>query len=110
MQQHAVVALGKLRDNRAYSPILQTIEDSKDEILRAEAIAAIGYLPDKRVLAILYKYLDDKNANFRLHAVHGLMYQGMKESITKLKLMLKDPDENVRRAAAMAIDEISASD
>ncbi len=110
VQQHAVVALGKLRDNRAYSPILQTIEDSKDEILRAEAIAAIGYLPDKRVLAILYKYLDDKNANFRLHAVHGLMYQGMKESITKLKLMLKDPDENVRRAAAMAIDEISASE
>lgn len=110
VQQHAVVALGKLRDNRAYNPILQIIEDGNDEILKAEAIAAIGFLPDKRVQVILYKYLDDKNPGFRLHAVHGLMYQGMKESITKLKLMLKDPDENVRRAAAMAINEISASD
>lgn len=110
VQQHAVVALGKLRDNRAYGPILQIIEDSDDEILKAEAIAAIGYLSDNRIPAILYKYLDDKNPNFRLHAVYGLMYHGMKESLTKLKVMLMDPDENVKRAAAMAIDKISASE
>ena len=109
VQQHAVVALGKLRDNRAYSPILKIIEDGKDEILKAEAIAAIGFLPDKRVSAILYEYLDDKNPNFRLHAIHGLMYQGVKESITKLNLMLNDPDKNVRSAAAMAIDQIRTS-
>jgi len=109
VQQHAVVALGKLRDNRAYSPILKIIEDGKDEILKAEAIAAIGFLPDKRVSAILFEYLDDKNPNFRLHAIHGLMYQGVKESITKLNLMLNDPDKNVRSAAAMAIDQIRTS-
>lgn len=110
VQQHAVVALAKLRDIRAFAPISEIIENGSGEVLQAEAIAAIGFLPDKRALDVLYKYADDKNPNLRLHAVHGLMYQGKKESLKKLELMLKDPDENVRKAAAMAIDEISASD
>ena len=71
---------------------------------RAEAIAALGTMvPTPRVLHLIEKALDDKDASIRQVAAMNLGQMHARRSIPKLRKALDDPAPEVSFAAAKAL-------
>jgi len=111
-----IAALGRLGDERAMEPLLETLlrEDDAagddddyddDEELREAAARALGQIGGERAVAGLVKALHDKSDDVRGAAAEALGEDGQK-AVEALLGALKDKQDGVRLKAANALGRL----
>ena len=106
----AITALGKIGDPAAIDPIL-SIQRNGSVAIRRKTIPALARFRDKRAVEALIAALADQNEEVRQSAASGLGEVGDQGVVVQLeRLADKDPSEDVRAAAAQAIQRLRAQD
>jgi HEAT repeat protein len=106
----AIAALGKIGEPSAIEPIL-SVQRSGSVAVRRKAIGALAQFRDKRAVEALTLALADQNEEVRQSAAAGLGEVGDQRSVAQLeRLADKDASQDVRTAAAQAIQRIRAQE
>jgi HEAT repeat protein len=105
-KEHAASALGLIKDMRAFSPLLETLQSTDRIGVRAHVAYGLGLLGNKRAVEPLIKSLRDSSPSIRAHAAMALGLLGDKRALDALTDALKDPSKIVRREAALAREKI----
>jgi HEAT repeat protein len=106
----AITALGKIGDPAAIDPIL-SLHRSGSVAVRRKTIPALARFRDKRAVEVLTAALADQNEEVRQSAAAGLGEVGDQGAVSQLeRLADKDPSQDVRAAAAQAIQRIRAQE
>jgi HEAT repeat protein len=104
-----VWALGELQDASAAREVVPMLRDP-DSAMRATAAEALGEMKSARTGAALVGALTDRAASVREAAVRALDDLREHSAIPALEgMVLNDPDPDIRRAAANALGDFSAS-
>jgi HEAT repeat protein len=102
----AVYVLGTLKDNSSTRDIVELLEDSDDRI-RQEASLTLGKNGDKRAVPYLMKALEDKSPGVRWRAASSLANLNAKESIAKIKEILKkETDQTAKENLQKSLDKL----
>ncbi len=113
VQRSAVLALGRVNDDRAFERLLVLLRKGPPQVRAAAARAmtqhARGSGPDaqakqKVVVPALQKALDDPNLEVVIGAAENLGTLGVPEVGPVLTALLRHPSESVRQAAAQALE------
>jgi len=94
----AIAVLGMYDDDRAIQE-LEAVMNSTCERVRLDVATAFGDSPHKSAIKLLLKMQDDKYWFVRLRVAQGLKKIKSKESLAALRMLLKDDNEDVRKAA-----------
>lgn len=106
----AIAALGKIGDPSAIDPIL-SIHRGGSVAVRKKTIAALAQFRDRRAVEAMIVALADQNEEVRQSAAAGLGEVGDQRVVAQLELLAdKDPSQDVRAAAAQAIQRIRAQE
>jgi hypothetical protein len=106
----AAPARGGIRDLRTVRSLVATLED-KDSTVQIRAARALGELGDAGALASLIAKLEKKDWLMRKASASALGKIGDNRAVESLTTALeKDRDEEVRSAAAEALQAIKAQD
>ena len=106
----AIAALGKIGDPSALDPIL-SIHRGGSVAVRKKTIVALAQFRDRRALDALTLALADQNEEVRQSAAAGLGEVGDGRVVAQLeRLADKDPSQDVRTAAAQAIERIRSQE
>lgn len=106
----AITALGKIGDPAAIDPIL-SIQRNGSVAIRRKTIPALARFRDKRAVEALIAALADQNEEVRQSAAAGLGEVGDQGVVVVLeRLADKDPSQDVRSAAAQAVQRLRAQD
>lgn len=113
VRSHAAEALGKLApgDEEVEGALAELLSDSQ-WLVRYHAAAALARMGHPNmVMHILLKGAKHRDPQVRIHALATLEASGpeAKEGIRAIKEALKDEDEQVRKAAAEALEKIQAA-
>src|SRR5262249_18576999 len=95
LQQAAAAALARLGDPRAVEPLLVTVAQHSDVLVKVAAIQALGQLGDARALHSLLAVLRDPDPNMRRAAAEALGLLGDPHAIAPLLSLLDDQDTQV---------------
>ena len=110
-RRDAILALGGLRDPRAFGPLVETQQNEVSHyFLRLSAAQALGRLGDPRALPILIAALQDRHAWVRQAAIESLAALGDPAAIGPLEAMLQSHDSFERTAAETALRQLKGSD
>ena len=102
----AASALGNLRDNRAFQPLLTAMQGDSDLNVREHAATALGMTGDSHAFQPLLETLQgNRNVRIRAHAVYGLGFLQDERVLPILLDALRDKSADVRAHAAMALGE-----
>jgi len=105
----ATHALGVLRDP-ATIPYLRRCAQDPDELIRTDAILALGMTETEEAIRIVLQHADDPSIYVRAYVCTALWFLRDKldpETLNRaLRSKLKDPDPFVRDAARDALDSI----
>ena len=102
-KRNALFEIRNLRTAEASRIAVPALSDP-DAIVRATAVASIGFLPETEVAVYLRPLLSDKDALVRREAAYSLKYDrtGIDTNVL-VKLLLEDKVMEVRTAAAVAL-------
>jgi HEAT repeat protein len=104
----AIAALSRLPPRRI-AQIASGLRDSSIEV-RCASVQALSRMKHPDASRALDAALDDRESTVRLAAVSELKHLGTRTSQRKLMTLARvDPDEDVRRAAMMAVARIAGS-
>ncbi len=103
----AAMALGELRDRRAFEPLIVILKD-EDWAMRHGAARALGNLGDPGAVELLIATLKDKDENVRGAAAYALGELGDARAVEPLIAALKDEGGGVRYDAAEALGKLGA--
>jgi hypothetical protein len=98
-------ALGKIRDKRAFGPLIQVL-DSPNKLLREAAVDALAELSDRRAVHDLIQVLSDEDIFVRAASAEALGKLGDRRAVEPLILALDDPDVRVYRSVAEALGKL----
>ena len=98
IKSNAIAILGTYDDDRAIQA-LQAAMDSSCDDTRLEVASAFGDSPHKAAIKLLLKMQDDSYWFVRLRVAQGLKNQNSKEALAARDKLLKDENEDVRKAA-----------
>jgi len=104
-----LIGLGKLKAISADSKIVRYLGHS-DSRIRANAVEALSLMGSRKYLLELQELLRDKNNRVRANAVIALKDEPEVNIFKILRLMVKSPDESMRKSAFYAICEINKED
>ncbi len=105
MRMSAAIALGDLQDRRALQPLIDVILRDPIAAVRAQAASALGRIGDSEALPLLVIALGDPEYWMRFRALEAI--EVLKpEDPTPLEAALNDPNAEVRRRAAFALDRL----
>lgn len=114
IRESAAVALGLIGDMRAVDSLVKVIESQngimdKFSYLKEKAIEALCRLNpnNDRTFNALKKSLHDENPQVRINTIEALMDYETEESISLIKNMLFDKDEEVQRNAVIAMYNVT---
>jgi HEAT repeat protein len=105
-----LVALGKLEKaaqlgQAAIAPLIVTLKTSV-YYKRMQAVEALAWIGDPKVLKPLVEALKDEDSNVRSKAVEGLASLGDGRAVEPLILTLRDKDTRVRATAIEALSKL----
>jgi HEAT repeat protein len=104
----AAAALGAMEAPSALVALTKLLQDRDPQVRRA-AVAALGEIADQQSVRPLGELLKkDPDAGVRIEAAFRLGKFGGKAAEPVLSAALKDADENVRRLAKAALDELGS--
>lgn len=130
VRKEAVIALGKIKDERAFMPLMNCLlkepyKDVAEEIVKtllaldSESVYKfINEFPDsiKEIIAryaddfmILLQLSEEKNKDIRTAAIISLGKFNEEKAFKRLSNALKDSEPDVRKAAVMALGNINCS-
>jgi len=101
----AAFQLGKIKDKRAVSALIDALKD-EDNDARGEAARALGYICDASAVPALIRVLKDEDRHVRKGAAEALGEIGDGRSVSALIESLKDENVNVQWEAARALRNI----
>jgi len=104
VREKAVVALGKLKDERAIPHILLL---SDDHDVRWVVPAALGDIGGGKAVEYLSDFLDDPERNVRMEALKALGRINDKSCLPLIKATIKDSDAEIRDTALEIIKEMT---
>lgn len=107
VREEAAKALGEIGDRRAVKHLIQLFKDEKTRVQLWGTDAIIG-MGDGSV-GPLIEALDDRDRRIRMGAIVALGELRKSEALPRLNELLTDTDENIRDAAAEAIDTIESA-
>lgn len=96
VRRSAVVALGRIGDSRATSPLVEMLDGSS---LAVEAANALGRIGDANAVDGLLKSIGDDDASLRQAAVSALNSLPLASMADRIVPLLRDGDPNVRESA-----------
>jgi HEAT repeat protein len=103
---HALKALAHLREEKAFSLILEALNDESKRV-RETAAEAIALYKDARAVEPLIQLLRDESVGVRLQAAYSLGHlRDQRAAKPLIAVLLDDDKENPRRTAAYALAEI----
>jgi HEAT repeat protein len=95
--------LGRLRDERAIAPLIDTLKKDADEAVRAEAARALGALKARKAVAPLMAALEAPSAELARQAAEALGHIGDPQAVPALLAALTSEYPGVRAEAARAL-------
>lgn len=98
----AAVALGRLGDARAASPLAEALRGDEHYAVRVAAASALGYLPTTDAVQPLLGALHDQDPFVREEAEGALARFHTPERVAAFNEALRSPDTATRRAAVRA--------
>ncbi len=109
VRQECATALGRIPGEACLQPLIQAATDDDQARVRREAVWALAYHEDKRAAETLLKALDDPDPSVVVAAASGL---GQFESERAVRPLIGalGSGQNVRRAAARALAQITGQD
>lgn len=96
VRQSAIIALGRIGDNRATEALLPFLKDDEVAVICCSALAKIG---DRRAFTDLLQLLGHDNAAIRRSAIAALNSIGHPDLSRKVVEMLSDRNPHVRESA-----------
>jgi HEAT repeat protein len=84
---------------KAVDPLIDALENSSDQMIRAYSALALGNIGDKSAKTPLKRAFKDKDAEVRARAAEGLTELIKENAITDLIEMLKDEHATARESA-----------
>ena len=105
VRRNAAVALGKLGDRRAVTPLIPALQDASKRV-RREVVRVLGELGDARAVEPLCAALVDGDETVRRAAAEALEELGDERAVNALRTALDDGDVDVRLAVAEALDRL----
>lgn len=102
IRKAAIVALGKIKDERVLEPLIGQLRNDEFNELATEALAELGQPAVEKLVAAL----KDKDENVRKQAVITLGRIKDPAAVDALIEMLKDKDWYIRLTAAAALENI----
>lgn len=106
VKRAAARVAGLARDRRAVSQLLEQLKDTNLQV-RRQAATALGQIGDATAVASLLAVSAQAGDRFVEHAItHSLIALGETSALVKA---LEHPEENVRRIALVALDQVDAS-
>lgn len=96
VREKAIMALGKLKDEKAIASILSMTDDEEVRWIVPGALADIG---GDEVIEHLKGFLLDKNRRYKLETIRALEKLKADSAVPNLKECLKDENEDVRSEA-----------
>lgn len=103
VRQHAILKLGKLRDSRAFSLLLHISQHDSQQVLRSDALEALGMIGDPQAYDVLSTALQDPVTAVRRAALRGLGHLNDIRALPGLLAALDDKDRNVVITAINAL-------
>jgi hypothetical protein len=108
---HAARALGRIGEQRAFSPIVALLAVEGDDTIRMRLMEALGELRDERAVAVLLPYLkgeEQRNRGWIIRiAANALGNIGSESVIEPLaEVLANDPDWFARLGAAEGLGKI----
>ncbi|TET44758.1 HEAT repeat domain-containing protein [candidate division TA06 bacterium] len=91
--------------NKAFEPIVRMANNTADEGLRKNAIAALGYFGDRGV-PLLVEFLEDDNKEIRPVAIGALGYTRSRAVVKPLVELLSSEDVHTRIGAIMSLQRL----
>lgn len=109
LRMAAAEALGLVKDARAVQPLIRaTLRDPAPQV-RAHAAAAVAAIEGSRAIDVLVAALADPDYATRLRALEA--FEAIRvEDTTHLESALRDPNLEVRRRAALALERVGYLD
>jgi HEAT repeat protein len=109
LRMAAAEALGSIADARAIQPLIRaTLRDPAPQV-RAHAAAAVAKIEGERAVDVLVAALADPDYATRLRALEA--FEAIRVSDTSpLESALRDPNMDVRRRAALALERVGYLD
>jgi hypothetical protein len=103
--ENAATALSYLNDDRVIEPLVELLSNPDPQI-RARAVKALGGLKNEQTMPQFIQALKDKDTQVRVSAVNVLVGFG-EAGLRPVMNMLRDPDNEVRCAAASALGRLA---
>ncbi|MBI5179274.1 MAG: HEAT repeat domain-containing protein [Nitrospinae bacterium] len=104
VREKAVVALGKMKDERAIEHILPLADDHD---VRWTVPAALGEIGGEKAISYLADFLDDPERTVRLEALKALGRAQEKATLPLIKACVKDSDAEMRDTALDIIKQMT---
>jgi HEAT repeat protein len=101
-RREQLLALGKLKDDRAIEPVAQHLSQNADREAAGQALEAMGTMAEKKVR----DYLHYPDVAVRVEACRILQHIGGAASVAALETAKNDVSEKVAKAAADALQAI----
>ena len=110
VRRQAAFELGKTKSPEVVEVLLEVLGDENEKV-RGVAAMALGNIGDKRAFIPLFSALTDRSAYVRVSGCKALGSFKDKRALKALnRRLLKDRSEEVRKAAAEAIEKIKGGD
>ena len=109
VRQYAILALGRIRSQRAFRSLLEAMKDS-DRDVRAAAAEAIGLLGDVRALKPLTQFLASEDEIIVRGGIVGLGRLGDNRAVPSLLPLLASENWEIRWRTALALGHIGEMD
>ncbi len=105
VREHAVMALGRLRDRRATAPLIAALADTSAD-LRESAAMALGQLRDPASVEPLIALLGDKTPGVREQVAFALGQVRDLRAVDPLIAAIADANADVREQAVFALAQL----
>jgi HEAT repeat protein len=97
------LAMGRTGSPECFDPLMSAMEQAGGVEEQSVYIRALGFLGDTNAVDVLLSKLNHTDTVLRHEAVQALGFIGAEKSRLALRVMLKDPEPNVRWDAAVAL-------
>ncbi len=105
IETELLIALARIGGS-GHEFLLQRLENAPPRD-RRRIISALGKSRDRSIVKTIGRALNDSDSDVREHAIHALLEQHAYRYLGALLLLLRDPEANVRSAAAQAVPQLS---
>lgn len=109
VRQYGILALGRIRSQRAFRSLLDTLKDP-DRDVRAAGAEAFGLLGDPRALGPLTEFLSSEDEIIVRGGIVGLGRLGDNRAVPVLLPLLKSENWEIRWRTALALGHIREMD